>query len=89
MDENENYKDILIVPVEGQDYVVAAPAFESELGDLVEFRASDHMTLLGPVTEKMTCRKFDEAWSCFSRLAKIHEAVAIYNAKWSTDSIET
>lgn len=89
MDKNVNYKDILIVPVEGKDYVVAAPAFESELGDLVEFRVTDHMTLLGHVTEKLTCRKSDEAWSCFSRLAKIHEAVAIYNAKWSADSIET
>ena len=89
MNETENYKDILIVHTEGMNFVVAAPAFEAKLGELVEFRTEGAMNLFGPITDMVTCKKFDETWSCISRLARIHNAVAIYNVKWSSDHSDT
>ena len=82
---DDNYVDILIVHSEGKDYAVAAPAFETTPGELVEFRVADRMTLLGPVTNIMTCKRFDDSWNCVFKLTRIHEAVAIYNAKWRAD----
>lgn len=83
------YMDILIVHAEGKDYAVAAPAFETTTGDLVEFRVADRMTLLGPATHIMTCKRFDEAWNLIFGLTRIHNAVAIYNVKWSEGLSDT
>ena len=86
--END-FTDLVVVYSEGRNYVVAAPPFEAEIGELLEFRTSDRMTLLGPVIEKMTCQKLGEEWSLVSSLARIHDTVAIYKVKWSADPSDT
>ena len=82
----KNYVDILIVHAEGKDYAVEAPAFEAEPGKLAEFRVADRETLLGVVTNVMTCEKSGDAWNCILKLARIHEAVTLYDVHWRADA---
>lgn len=81
--------DILIVRSESKDYAVAAPAYMASVGQLVEFRVAERMTLVGQVTYLMHCQQFDDAWGCIAAFTRIHDVVAIYKAIWNEEIANT
>ena len=81
--------DILTVHAEGKDYAVAAPSIAAGVGDLVEFRVAENMSMVGQVTHQMLCKQFDDAWHTVAAFTRIHDAIAAYSMTWSAETADT
>lgn len=82
------YCNILTVHAEGKDYAVAAPSIAAGVGDLVEFRVAENMSMVGQVTHQMLCKQFDDAWHTVAAFTRIHDAIAAYSMTWSAENAD-
>ena len=80
MDAN-NFCDLLIVLYDKKLYVVEAPAYEAEVGDLVAF-ATGLVLVLGEVKDKLFCTKEEAEYRCIRLMNPIHPARRIYKMRW-------
>ena len=96
----ENYVDLLFVQDGPNRQVVEVPAYQAEVGDLVEYTAPEDeepvggfaetvvSTRLGLVLKKMRCERFGNEWSCISEVAQIRRGKAAYHPGWSRNEDE-
>lgn len=96
----KNQVELLFVQDGAGRQVVEVPAFQAEVGDLVEyimpgteeavvgFTGTPEVTCLGMVLKKMHCDRFDNEWSCIAEIAAIRRGKAVYHPTWSRGSEE-
>ena len=73
--------DLLFVRYDEKLYAVEAPAYEAEVGDLVEF-APGPALVRGEVKDKMFCAKGEAEYRCIGMMNPIHPARRIYKVRW-------
>lgn len=78
----DDYCDLLIVDHESTAFVVEAPAFEADPGDLVHFQDPFGFLQLGKVIDKMGASTEGDTYRCMAAVKTICQGLAVYKASW-------
>lgn len=79
--DNYDFCHLFVVMHNDKLYMVEAPSYETDVGDLVEFAPTPEL-VLGEVVDKMFCSTDSDEYRCIRKLVPVYLAQRIYKVHW-------